>query len=68
MTDAYLLAVVRMKELRREAELERRGPGRAPRDVGPSVSRLRIVLAQWLMAAAERLWPEAGRKVTGGAR
>jgi hypothetical protein len=68
MTDAYLLAVVRMKELRREAELARRGPGRPPRNVGRSVGRLRIVLAQLLMAAAERLWPEAGREVVGGAR
>jgi hypothetical protein len=72
MTDAYLLAILRMKELRREAELARRGrgrePGRPPREGGPSVSRLRVVLAQWLMAAAERLWPEVGRNVMGGAR
>jgi hypothetical protein len=66
MMDLYLLAAVRMKELRREAELARRG--RAPRDVGPSASRPRIVLAQWLIAVAERLWPEAGRKVMGEAR
>jgi len=66
MTDQYLLAVVRMEELGREAELARRR--RAPRDVGQSVSRPRIVLAQWLMAAAEWLWPQAGRKVMGGAR
>jgi hypothetical protein len=64
MTDLFLLAVVRMKELQREAELA----GRAPRPVRQSVGRSRIVLAQWLMAAAERLWPEAGRKVAGGAR
>jgi hypothetical protein len=66
MMDQYLLAVVRMEELRREAELARRG--RAPRDVGQPVSRPRVVLARWLMAAAEWLWPESGRKVMGGAR
>ena len=67
MMDQYLLlAVVRMEELRREAELARRR--RAPRDVGQSVSRPRIVLAQWLMAAAQWLWPESGREVMGGAR
>ena len=66
MTDQYLLAVVRMEELRREAELARRRG--TPRDVGQSVSRPRIVLARWLMAAAERLWPQAGREVMGGAR
>ena len=68
MTDLYLLAMVRMKELdqRRESELARWD--RMPRDDGHSVSRPRVVLAQWLMAAAERLWPEAGRTVMGGAR
>jgi len=66
MTDQYLLAVVRMEELRREAELARRG--RAPQDVGHSAGRPRVVVAQWLMAAAEWLWPEVGRKVMGGAR
>jgi hypothetical protein len=67
MTDQYLLlAVVRMEELRREAGLARRG--RAPGDVGQSVSRPRVVLARWLMAAAQWLWPQAGREVMGGAR
>lgn len=66
MTDQYLLAVVRMEELRREADIARRR--RLPRGVGQPVSRPRIVLAQWLMAAAEWLWPETGRKVMGGAR
>jgi hypothetical protein len=66
MTDLYLLAAVRMKELRREAELA--GRGRAPREVPQSVSRPRVVLAQWLMAAARRLAPEAGREAIGGAR
>jgi hypothetical protein len=66
MTDLYLLAAVRIRELQREADLARRG--RAPRDDGPMVSRPRIVLAQWLIAAAERLWPDAGHKVMGGAR
>jgi hypothetical protein len=66
MNDQYLLAVVRMEELRREAELARRW--RAPRDVEQSVSRPRIVLAQWLMAAAQRLWPQAGHKVMGETR
>jgi hypothetical protein len=68
MTDLYLLATVRMRELQREAELARWGRRRVSRDVGRSVSPVRIVLAQWLIAAAERLWPEAGRKVIGGAR
>jgi hypothetical protein len=67
MTDQYLLlAVVRMEELRREAGIARRG--RSPRDVGQSVSRPRIVLARWLMAAAQWLWPQASREVMGGAR
>ncbi|MBM2620533.1 hypothetical protein JIG36_34035 [Actinoplanes sp. LDG1-06] len=67
MIDLYLLATVRMKELRHEAELARRGRG--PRDDDrASVSRPRIVLAQWLMAVAERLWPEAGRDVAGVTR
>ena len=70
MMDPYLLAMVRMKEqeLRRESELARWGRGWAPREGGRSVSRPRVVLAQWLMAAAERLWPEAGRTVLGGMR
>ena len=70
MTDLYVLAAVRMKELelRRQAELARWGPGWVSRDVGQSVSRPRIVLAQWLMRAAERLWPEAGHTVAGGTR
>ena len=64
MTDLYLLASVRMKELAREAELARRGePIRRP------VSRPRIMLARWLLALAARLWPEAGRHyVMGGSR
>ena len=66
MTDLYLLAVVRMKELRCEAELARRG--RPARDRGQSVGRLRMALARWLIAAAQWLWPEAGREVMGGAR
>jgi len=68
MIDPYLLAMARMKELdqRRESDLARWG--RMPRDGGHSVSRPRVVLAQWLMAAAERLWPEARRTVMGGAR
>jgi hypothetical protein len=68
MMDLYLFAAVRAKELelRREAEFARRG--RPARDVGQSVSRPRIVLAQWLIAAAERLWPDAGRKLMGGVR
>lgn len=67
MIDPYLLGVARMKEaeLRRESELARRGRARTPQHVGKSVSRTRIVLAQWLISAAERLWPEAGRTVTG---
>jgi hypothetical protein len=70
MTDVYLLAMVRLLELeqRREAELARWGREQAPRDAGHPVSRPRIVLAQWLMAAAERLWPAAGREVMGGTR
>jgi hypothetical protein len=68
MMDVYLLAAVRMRELelRREAELARWR--REPRDVGRSVSRSRIVLAQWLIVAAVRLWPEGAPKVMGGAR
>jgi hypothetical protein len=66
MTELFLLAVVRMEELRREAELARRG--RTPREVGQSVSRPRVVLARWLMAAADRLWPQGVREVMGGAR
>jgi hypothetical protein len=58
--DPYLLGMARMKE----AELRRR----TPEDVGRPVGRTRIVLARWLIAAAERLWPEAGRKVIGEAR
>jgi hypothetical protein len=68
MMDLYLLAVVRMKELRREAELAGRGRGRPAREGGRSVSRPRMVLARWLIAAAEWLWPEAGRPAMGGAR
>lgn len=63
MTDMYLLAVVRMKELRREAELARRGTPVAPR-----AGRSRIMLAQWLMAMAARLSPEVARNAMGGAR
>ncbi|MBL7255750.1 hypothetical protein [Paractinoplanes lichenicola] len=63
--DVYLLATVRMKELQREAELRQRSP---QSDDKPAVGRHRIVLAQWLMAGAERLWPEAGRGVAGVAR
>jgi len=61
MSDMYLLAVVRMKELRREAELSRRGkPSRTP--------RARIVLATWLVALATRLAPETTRYAIGGTR
>jgi hypothetical protein len=61
MTDMYLLAVVRMKELRRQAEVSRRGkPPRTP--------RARIVLATWLVALARRLSPEATRYAIGGMR
>jgi len=66
MTDLYLLATVRLRELHREAELQRRG--RPPREFEPAVGRSRIVLARWLLAAAERLWPEARRGMLGGAR
>jgi len=68
--DPYLLAMVRMKELeqRRESALARWGRRPAPRNRGRSVSRPRVVLAKWLMAAARRLWPEAGRTLMGGAR
>jgi len=69
MMDLYPLAVVRMRELElREAELARQGRARAPQDAGRPVSRPRIVLARGLIAAAERLWPEAGRQVMGAAR
>jgi hypothetical protein len=70
MVDLYLLAVVRAREieLRRETELAHQGRARAPRDVRQQVGRSRIVLAQWLIAVAERLWPEAGRRVMGEAR
>jgi hypothetical protein len=65
MTDMYLLATVRMKELAREAEVARRGRAAIPRPVG----RPRIMLARWLLALAARLWPEAGRHyVMGGSR
>ncbi|GAB2621824.1 hypothetical protein Aab01nite_77230 [Paractinoplanes abujensis] len=64
MMDVYLLATVRMKELQREAALR----PRSPRDEKPPVGRPRIVLAQWLMAGARRLWPEAGRDVAGVTR
>jgi hypothetical protein len=68
MTDLYLLATVRMKELQQQAERARRGRGPAPWESEPVVGRGRIVVARWLMAAAGRLWPEAGREVLGGAR
>ena len=68
MMDLYLLATVRMKELRREAELARRGRERPARGGGQSAGRPRVVLAGWLIAAAEWLSPEAGRKVMGEAR
>ena len=65
MTDLYLLASVRLKELAREAEVARRGRASFPR----LVSRPRIMLARWLLALAGRLWPEAGRHyVMGGSR
>ncbi|WP_203721024.1 hypothetical protein [Paractinoplanes brasiliensis] len=57
--DLYLLATLRMKERLRQAELAQ---------LRPSVSRPRIVLARWLMAAARRLWPEAGREMAGAIR
>lgn len=64
MTDLYLLAAVRMKELRREAELSRRGgPPRPPR-----TPRTRIVLATWLVALANRISPETTRYAIGGMR
>jgi len=61
MTDLYLLATVRMKELER-----RLGP--APWESEPALSRGRMVLARWFLAAAERLWPEARREVMEGVR
>lgn len=66
MRDLYLLAAVRDKEL----ELRRQTclAGAAPAAGGPMVSRPRRVLARGLMAVAERLWPEVGRVVIGGAR
>ena len=68
MMDPYLLAEVRLKELRREAELARRGQGQPAPDGEQSVGRSRMVLARWLIAAAGWLWPEAGREVMGGVR
>ena len=68
MTDLYLLATVRIKELERQAELARRGLGPAPWESEPVTSRGRVVLARWFLAAAERLWPEARREVMGGVR
>jgi len=59
MTDLYLLATVRLRE--REREQRERAAGRP-------VSRSRVVLAQWLVAGADRLWPDAGREVWEGAR
>jgi hypothetical protein len=63
MMDLYLVATLRMRELQREAELARLG---RPEPALPS--RLRIALARRLMGAAERLWPEVGHPVAGGAR
>jgi hypothetical protein len=64
MSDLYLLATVRMKELRREAELARRG--RPGGEVRRTVSRPRTMLARWLMALAARLAPETGRHYAMG--
>jgi hypothetical protein len=66
MNDMYLLATVRMKELRREAEMARRG--HVPVQDSATMSRPRIVLAQWLVAAARRLSPEVAGNAMGGAR
>ncbi|MFG1609079.1 hypothetical protein [Actinoplanes sp. NPDC049265] len=66
MTDLYLLAAVRMKELRREVEMAYRG--NAPQADFRTVRRSRIVLAQWLVAAARRLSPEVAGNVVEGAR
>lgn len=70
MTDLYVSAMVRMREteLRRTDERARWERGWPPRDGRQPVSRTRIVLARWLMAAAERLWPQAGREAMGATR